>query len=490
MNALLSAVVSDLAGRLVSFLVRKYQEASATDDDTIIRLQRALLRARVIVEEADGRQIANRAMLQQLGQLRRELCRAAYALDAFMWRDAEAHRRRSHSTVSRRSRLPSRPPSISSSDCAVVLPVAVGSLEAALSDMREFVLLLSGCPRVTRQPYSAYLFMESCMFGRQMEMEEIIGFLLSQPSSQDLDVLPIVGPRGVGKRTLVEHVCLDERVRQRFAKIHRLSSDELTDDLRLVDVDVTVRSLMVVYIADDDGADAAEESWQRFHSAAVRLRRGAHSSGSKVIVISRTEAHSSSSQLPMGTAPPLRLRAPRREELWYFFRALAFGAANPDERPELARVAMEICETIRDFALFAAANTIAASLRADVSARAWRRVLGVYARVTPLRLGGELCYVCRPVKGAPGAPCLFYNRRKLTGVDRSELPEVTLMGLISGSALPPAGATRFDVITSQSRIPPYGTYVATCDMERARHLEKRARKRRRDQHDNHQPTRV
>ncbi|GJN06179.1 hypothetical protein PR202_ga23881 [Eleusine coracana subsp. coracana] len=321
-------MASDLIGRLISFLIGKYLESSASNTtDTTARLQRALLRARVVVEEAEGRQIANRAMLQQLNQLKQELCQAAYAFDAFMWRD-----RRSHAKVSRH-RSHTRPPP--SRDCPQVLHVMVENLEDALSDMREFVVLLGGCPRVTRQPYNTYLFMESCMSGRQMEKEEIISFLLRP--SQGLDVLPIIGPHEVGKRTLVEHVCLDDRVRERFAKIHCISSDEL-DDLQSLDHhwslfhDFAAKSLMVI---DMVGSNTdAEESWRRFHSAvSLQVHRG-----SKILVISRMEEHSN-----LGIVPALRLHMPQREELWYFFRALAFGATDPNDRPDLARLAMAPC---------------------------------------------------------------------------------------------------------------------------------------------------
>jgi hypothetical protein len=467
MNALLSAVASDLVGRLVSFLIGRYRERGAAY--TAVRLQRALLRARVVVEEAGGRQIANRAMLQQLNQLRRELCRAAYALDAFRWRD---RRSRSHARHA------------SSSDCSNVLSVSVESLESALTDMREFVVLLVTCPRITRQPYSTYLFMETCMFGRQVEKEQIIGFL-SQPSYQDLDVLPIIGPNGVGKRTLVEHVCLDERVRERFAKIHRLGTDELDShhEHHWSVFDFTASFLMVIDIVDGDSN--AAEAWRRFHS---ELRRRAHR-GSKIVVISRTEAHAS-----LGSVPALRLHPPRPEELWHFFRTLAFGATNPEDRPDLARVAMALCEGVCEFAPFAAVNVVAASLRADQSARSWRRVRKVYAEATVLQQlgaagdgvdedGAGYYYLCRPVKDAPEAPCLFYNRRKLTGVAGSELPKVTMLELLAGGSLPPAGEARFEVLMWQSRIPPHETYVATCDVERARLVvagEKQDRKRRRD----------
>ncbi|CAO2203080.1 unnamed protein product [Urochloa humidicola] len=89
MDVLLSAVATDLVGRVISFLVRKYQEPGATKD--AIRLQRALLRAGAVVEEAEGRQIANRAMLLQLNQLRRDLYRGTYVLDALRWGAEEEH---------------------------------------------------------------------------------------------------------------------------------------------------------------------------------------------------------------------------------------------------------------------------------------------------------------------------------------------------------------------------------------------------------------
>jgi hypothetical protein len=106
-----------------------------------------------------------------------------------------------------------------------------------------------------------------------------------------------------------------------------------------------------------------EERWKRFRSS---FRRRAHRE-SKIVIISRTVAHSG-----LGTVPPLRLRKPRREELWYFFRALAFGCADPEERPELLRIAMVLFAGMPDISPFASVNKIAASLRADLSARSWR----------------------------------------------------------------------------------------------------------------------
>ncbi|TVT98620.1 hypothetical protein EJB05_31894, partial [Eragrostis curvula] len=469
MDVLLSAVASDVIGRLVSFLISKYQEPSATAD-AAAKLQRALLRARAVVEEAEGRQIANRAMLLQLSQLRRELCRGAYTLDAFRWRAAD--------------------PILAITGVAA----AVESLEAALGDVRELVVLLGACPpRVTRrQPYCAYLFMESCMFGRQMEKEQLVSFLLQPPAQDLLAVLPIIGAHDVGKRTLVEHVCLDERVRGHFTWIHRLGSDDLDrdheqHDSSLMDDATTARSLFVVDLAD------GEDAWRRFLLSMSRRE----SRESKVVIISRTERHSA-----LGTVPPLRLLPPRREELWYLFRGLAFGGADPEDRPDLARIAVALFEgfMLLDVSPFTTVSNLAATLRSDMTARAWRRVLNVSAATTVFlpdhssHTGGEIdnlpefCFLCRPVRGdaCRSTPFLFCDRRKsTTRGDHGELPRVTLLELVTGRAAVDVGETRFDVLVWRSRIPPYASYVVACDVERARRVvvagEKRVRKRRRGQ---------
>lgn len=57
MNILLSALASDIVSRFISSLVVKYQRQSTTDK--LARLQQLLLRARTVVEEAEGRHISN-----------------------------------------------------------------------------------------------------------------------------------------------------------------------------------------------------------------------------------------------------------------------------------------------------------------------------------------------------------------------------------------------------------------------------------------------
>jgi len=81
MESFLSAVLGELMTRSISFIINKCSNPPglAVEDS----LQRALLRAQVIIEEAVGRQITNQAMLQQLGLLRDAMHRGYYKLDTF-----------------------------------------------------------------------------------------------------------------------------------------------------------------------------------------------------------------------------------------------------------------------------------------------------------------------------------------------------------------------------------------------------------------------
>ncbi|KAF0910830.1 hypothetical protein E2562_027743 [Oryza meyeriana var. granulata] len=101
MEAAISAILTELAGRSISFLVGKYlkqqqQQPAPSDNKTLDNLQRLLLRFRVIVDEAEARCITNQAMLLQLGILRKEMFIGYYMLDTFRGR---AHQGKDHGEV-------------------------------------------------------------------------------------------------------------------------------------------------------------------------------------------------------------------------------------------------------------------------------------------------------------------------------------------------------------------------------------------------------
>ncbi|CAN6165698.1 unnamed protein product [Urochloa humidicola] len=245
MASLFSAILSDLTSRSISFLIDKCSRPMPppTVEETLNRLQRLLLRVHVIVEEAEKRHITNAAMLRQLSQLRKDMYRGYHTLDTFRCRTHEAegndndHRPSLAASIlspAKRIRFCSSGGGTSIEE--EQLQQVLGCLESAIGDATGFFVFFSGCPRLCRQPYSMHLLLGKCMFGRQVQMEHIMGFLLQAEapcpwgeSEEGPGVLPIIGPAKVGKSTIIEHVCNDERVRNHFSQILRFSEDSIKD---------------------------------------------------------------------------------------------------------------------------------------------------------------------------------------------------------------------------------------------------------------------
>uniref|UniRef100_A0ACD5W2S0 Uncharacterized protein n=1 Tax=Avena sativa TaxID=4498 RepID=A0ACD5W2S0_AVESA len=80
MDIIVPAVIGDIVSRSVSFAIKKYWQPSDVENN-LERLNQLVLRAHTIVEEAEGRLINNREMLQQLGLLIEGMHRGHYMLD-------------------------------------------------------------------------------------------------------------------------------------------------------------------------------------------------------------------------------------------------------------------------------------------------------------------------------------------------------------------------------------------------------------------------
>ena len=83
METFLSAVLGELISRSINFIINKWSTQLKLNMEE--SLQRALLRAQVIIEEAMGRQISNQAMIQQLGMLIGTMHQGYYELDTFRY---------------------------------------------------------------------------------------------------------------------------------------------------------------------------------------------------------------------------------------------------------------------------------------------------------------------------------------------------------------------------------------------------------------------
>ncbi|KAF7034434.1 hypothetical protein CFC21_045454 [Triticum aestivum] len=226
MEAVLSAVTGDLVSRFFSFLISKYSALTCSGEThvDVERLQQLLLRAQMVVEEADARYITNSGMLLQLKMLARAMYHGYYALDTFKcnqlinkegskevmdtgsfgsYLGTALKRFRTNTDVSSHKVY---------NKCD--LEDALLNLEIAVSNITEFVILLGGCQPMFRRPYDTYLYINNFMFGRWTEKQQVINFLLQCFHLGSPPVLAIIGGFQVGKKTLVAHVCNDENVRR------------------------------------------------------------------------------------------------------------------------------------------------------------------------------------------------------------------------------------------------------------------------------------
>ncbi|KAF8731366.1 hypothetical protein HU200_016422 [Digitaria exilis] len=344
-------------------------------------LSRVLLRAQVIIDEAMGRHITNHAMLLQLVILRDAVHRGYYTLDNFRYQphddegtiDQAVSRSSSLSILNSVKRL-----CFSSRGASALkeMQETHESLSSMILDVKELVLFLTSYPRLYHQPYSMHLPLANCMFGRQMEAQVVINFLLwTQPHGpEELEVLPIIGPGFVGKSTLVAHACKVERVRDHFSEILFLQSHDFTDDElatfaeecsrkhqnHVSNSNKDIRFLVIVELV----GHLDEDAWNRLYSA---LKQCVPSS-SKIIITSRSD------EIAMfGTTQALTLKHPSYEAYWYFFKTLTFESIDPEMHPRFTYLAMEIAKALRSSPIFA--YITAHLLRDNFEIRFWCKVL-------------------------------------------------------------------------------------------------------------------
>ncbi|KAM0840880.1 hypothetical protein ACQ4PT_059362 [Festuca glaucescens] len=382
MEAVISGILGEFVSRAISFVAEKCREQTTAEED-LQRLRQLLLRISAVVEEAEGRRVQNRAMVRQVSTMREQMFRGYYLLDAFRCierktdHDEVTHMSFAHSKFSPAKRFrhlfsdTQIEGTVIGRENSKELKQAVLVLESMVANMEEFVIFLMSYPRMYRQPYGAYLYLHKYMFGRQLEREQVVRFLLQAEPGGNLGVLPIVGPRLSGKSTLVEHVCNDERVRDHFSLILLYSGNDLKDKAATNFRDYCVikhqniasgeeRSLVVIELL----GDVDKGAWKRLLRSAERYM--AH--GSKIIITSQSEK-----VVSVGTTEALMLNYLSKETYWYFFKMLVFGSTDPEDHLKLTSIAMEMASEMGGSFMFA--NVVATLLRENLSARFWCSVL-------------------------------------------------------------------------------------------------------------------
>ncbi|KAF7013010.1 unnamed protein product [Triticum aestivum] len=462
MEVAISAVAGEIVSRFISFLMNKYHSSSHAqpEEKVVERLQHLLMRAGAIVEEADARYITNSGMMMQLKMLSEAMYRGHSLLDASRYRalqdsagfDKVSSNDPSSSSLYFAIPLKRSRTATEKDDKAMRLGShgALENLEIAVANMAEFVVLLGGCERMSRRPYDVYLYTDNFMFSRHAEKQKLLSFLLEQndpPGDHAPAVIPVIGGVAVRKKTLVAHVCGDERVRSRFSSILHLNGDshlKMLDDGRTMFGSTT---LVIIEFASDVG----DEDSKNFQPFFRRMGRG-----SKIIIVSKLKRLAR-----FGSVKPIFLSALSYHELRYLFKTLAFGSADPAEHPRLVQIADEIAKVLHSVqGSLVEANVFADVLRRNLDVQFWCCILNKGIRLVKRNLS---IYGVHPTllieQGQPvditdlaSHPlCMIPHKIK------EESPSVSLGALVADPSIRPEGD--FSLVAWESRIPPHKSFV-------------------------------
>ena len=261
-----------------------------------------------------------------------------------------------------------------------------------------------------------------------------------------LAILPIIGGVAVGKKTLVAHVCGNERVRSRFSSILHLNGDNL---LGIHDNGRDMFGIMLVVI--EFASDVGEDDWKKFHSFLTRIGRG-----SKIIIVSKIKRIAR-----FGTVKEISLSGLSHDELRYLFKALAFGSVEPTEHPRLVQIADDFATVIHNSLVsLVATNMFTDVLRSNLNVQFWRCILDKAARMVKRNIS---IYGVNPTMRIEQGRqvditdiALHPLSLKFYSVNASiktELPSVTFGKLIKDPSVRPKGD--FILMAWESRISPY-----------------------------------
>ncbi|TVT99881.1 hypothetical protein EJB05_54712, partial [Eragrostis curvula] len=438
MEVILTAIMGEIVNRSISFCLDKY---SKMEDTRFNDLERLLRRAHTIINEAEGRLITNRAMVYQLNILRKEMYRGYFTMDRLKKQsnDAKGHDV-SHSCPLSNLMNATKRISVLTDDTHRKNEVEqlICNLNEIISDANELVIFLGNHPPMYRQPYNMHLTIGKCMFGRHMEMDRIMDFLMQKEhqSNRNVGILPITGPGYVGKSTLMAHICNDTRVRNHFSRIVIVNGDVINGKM----LNVVNDGCMVIHqsksLVENERTLAVIEfsekvdkvAWESWNLSLV----GHLVRGSKIIITSKSDEIRD-----FGTAQALRLNLLPLEAFWYFFKILIFGSADPSDHPKLESIAMEMAREMNGS--FLAANIISGILRDNFSNHYWSLYHAVFKENIQrnVSLFGEhpyelmqkqkpACYLINNDRYMVCAEYLAYR-------DGENVPSITMRDVVSGN---------------------------------------------------------
>ncbi|KAJ3676839.1 hypothetical protein LUZ60_002563 [Juncus effusus] len=277
---------------------------------------------------------------------------------------------------------------------------AVKGLEVVASDADTFLQLANG----PNQELIANNFREAGLFsterrivGRGTEKEIIVRWLMAEPDGDEqglLSVFSIVGIGGMGKTTLAQHVCKDQRVTANFDLIVWVC---VSDNCGIVDAKTVIKKIIedttrmncsldnlntlqctlqeimtckkFLLVLDDVWRDDKRMEWGKIVAPLRSCERG-----SKILLTTRMDLVAKMvARVTEGESKSLNLTGLEENDFMTLFYRHAFAGTHPSEHQNLHEIGNKIAKKLRACPL--AAKVIGGVLNNSFTVDYWNKIL-------------------------------------------------------------------------------------------------------------------
>ncbi|XP_016478649.2 putative disease resistance RPP13-like protein 1 [Nicotiana tabacum] len=392
-GAFLSSALNVLFDRLApqGELLKMFQR-SKHDVGLLKRLKMTLLGLQVVLSDAENKQTSNRYVTQWLNELRDAVDSAENLMEEINYEVLRVKVESQHQNHAETSNHQVSGLNLCLSDEFFLnikekLEGTTETLEELEKQIGRLGLkdYLVSSKQETRVP-STSLVDESEIFGRQNEIEELVGRLLSvDTNGKSLKVIPIVGKPGVGKTTLAKVVYNDEKVKDYFdlkawfcvsepydafritkGLLQEIGSFDLKDDNNLNQLQVKLKESLKdkkFLIVLDDVWNDNYNAWDDLKNIFIQ-----GDAGSTIIVTTRKESVAktmSNEQIIMYNLSS--------DVSWSLFKRHAFENMDTKEHLEHVEAGKQIAAKCKGLPL--ALKTLAGLLRYKSEVEEWRHIL-------------------------------------------------------------------------------------------------------------------
>ncbi|XP_057499127.1 putative disease resistance protein At3g14460 [Actinidia eriantha] len=389
-GAFLSATLQVLFDRLASpEVVNFFRGPKRNQGDKLLqKLKLSLLGMKPVLDDAETKQITDQSVQEWVDELKHVVYQADDLVDEIATESLRLKVESQYQTGLNQVRAPSF------TATSLLNAELVSKIEEIVDGLEYFTKQkdVLGLKEVASQKWSnrlqpTSLVVESDVFGRDSDKEEVIKLLVSnEQSGSEIDVIPIVGMGGLGKTTLAQLVYNDPRVIEHFEMNSWVcvseefdvvgvtktileavtSSNNPTKDLNLLQVRLkeSLRGRKFLIVLDDVWNDSLRD-WDILKAPFM-----VGACGSRIIATTRNHRVASIMQ----TVPVYHLQKVSDEDCWSLFAKIAFYNGNSRAYPELKKLGRKIVIQ-RCKGLPLAAKTLAGLLRSTRDVEEWDNIL-------------------------------------------------------------------------------------------------------------------